>query len=96
MGEIAKTLVSLSGPDAVHGVIPEALLRGERDDCNGEKAAGELQQENGNAMKTPMQVKSVIDESVYGRISVVEVRTRSVERPRGPSLSRVSGPFFHS
>ena len=26
MGEIAKTLVSLSGPEAVHGVIPKALI----------------------------------------------------------------------
>ncbi|KJX93196.1 lysine decarboxylase-like protein, partial [Zymoseptoria brevis] len=72
MGEIAKTLVSLSGPDAVRGVIPEALLRGERDDCNGEKVAGELQQEVGHAMTTPMPVKRMIDESVYGRITVVE------------------------
>lgn len=31
MGELAKTLVSLSGPDAVHGIIPEALVRYERD-----------------------------------------------------------------
>ena len=26
MGEIAKTLVSLSGPASVHGIIPEALI----------------------------------------------------------------------
>ena len=31
MGEVAKTLVLLSGPDAVHGIIPEALLRHERE-----------------------------------------------------------------
>ncbi|KAK3685522.1 hypothetical protein B0T22DRAFT_220702 [Podospora appendiculata] len=31
MGEVAKTLVSLSGPDSVHGIIPEALVRYERD-----------------------------------------------------------------
>ena len=30
MGEVAKTLVSLSGPEAVHGIIPEALMRFER------------------------------------------------------------------
>ena len=30
MGEIAKTLVSLSGPDSVHGIIPEALIRYEQ------------------------------------------------------------------
>ena len=30
MGEVARTLVSLSGPDAVHGIIPEPLLSFER------------------------------------------------------------------
>jgi uncharacterized protein (TIGR00730 family) len=30
MGELAKTLVSLSGPKAVHGVIPRALIRTEK------------------------------------------------------------------
>lgn len=30
MGELAKTLVSLSGPEAVHGVIPRALIRTEK------------------------------------------------------------------
>lgn len=27
MGEVARTLVSLSGPDSVHGVIPAALVK---------------------------------------------------------------------
>jgi len=30
MGELAKSLVSLSGPQAVHGVIPRALIRTEK------------------------------------------------------------------
>jgi uncharacterized protein (TIGR00730 family) len=30
MGEVAKTLVSLSGPQSVHGIIPEALQRYEQ------------------------------------------------------------------
>lgn len=30
MGEVAKTLVKLSGPDSVHGIIPAALLDFER------------------------------------------------------------------
>ncbi|KAF4342084.1 Rossmann fold nucleotide-binding [Fusarium beomiforme] len=30
MGEIAKTLVSLNGPQSVHGIIPEALVKHER------------------------------------------------------------------
>lgn len=35
MGEIAKTLVSLSGPDAVHGIIPEPLVEYEQDADKG-------------------------------------------------------------
>lgn len=31
MGELARTLVSLSGPQAVHGIIPEALVQYEQD-----------------------------------------------------------------
>ena len=31
MGELARTLVSLSGPHAVHGIIPEALIKYEQD-----------------------------------------------------------------
>lgn len=31
MGEVARTLVSLSGPDSVHGIIPRSLLAQERD-----------------------------------------------------------------
>jgi uncharacterized protein (TIGR00730 family) len=38
MGEVAKTLVSLSGPDSVHGIIPEALVRYERDPTYRSKA----------------------------------------------------------
>jgi uncharacterized protein (TIGR00730 family) len=30
MGELARTLVSLSGPSSVHGIIPEALIRYEQ------------------------------------------------------------------
>jgi uncharacterized protein (TIGR00730 family) len=30
MGEIAKTLVSINGPQSVHGIIPEALVKHER------------------------------------------------------------------
>lgn len=36
MGQIAKTLVSLSGPQSVHGVIPEALMKYEQHDASTE------------------------------------------------------------
>jgi uncharacterized protein (TIGR00730 family) len=58
MGEIAKTLVSLSGKDAVHGVIPEALLRYERGSGDGTEKIGDA--------------SDLIDENIYGRISVVK------------------------
>ncbi|POR38720.1 LOG family protein [Tolypocladium paradoxum] len=32
MGELAKTLCEVSGPDSVHGIIPEALVNHERND----------------------------------------------------------------
>ena len=35
MGEIARTLVSLSGPGAVHGVIPKALIQYEQQGREG-------------------------------------------------------------
>lgn len=49
MGEIAKTVVSIAGPDAAHGIIPEALVKWERDstystkkDANGYHVPEEL------------------------------------------------------
>jgi uncharacterized protein (TIGR00730 family) len=58
MGEVAKTLVSLAGPDSVHGIIPEALVKWERD--------GTYQSVNpSNGMRIP-------EEAVYGRTTVVK------------------------
>ncbi|TID20339.1 lysine decarboxylase-like protein [Venturia nashicola] len=57
MGEVAKTLVSLSGPDSVHGIIPETLIKYEQSwdpELNGGK------------------VGSVIDEKVFGKTTVVK------------------------
>lgn len=41
MGELAKTIVALTGPDSVHGIIPEALVRYERDPQYTSKAQTE-------------------------------------------------------
>ena len=54
MGELARTLVTLSGPESVHGVIPEALIRFEQEGREGET-----------------DVKSTIDEAIFGRTTVV-------------------------
>ena len=57
MGELAKELVKLSGPDAVHGVIPQALMRFER---------------NYREEGTKLDPQQLIDEKTYGRTTVVK------------------------
>jgi uncharacterized protein (TIGR00730 family) len=57
MGEVAKTLVSINGPDSVHGIIPEALVKYERD---------------GTYQTTNKSNQVVPEESVYGRTTVVK------------------------
>ncbi|PHH78138.1 hypothetical protein CDD82_3190 [Ophiocordyceps australis] len=62
MGEVAKTLCELSGPDSVHGIIPEALVKYERD--------GTYQTVNSNNQFVP-------DQARYGRTTVVaDMHTR--------------------
>lgn len=62
MGEIARTLVSLSGPDSVSGVIPTALVQFEQEGRPGTVSA------HGGCS---------IDENVYGRMTVVpDMHTR--------------------
>lgn len=56
MGELAKTLVSLSGPQAVHGIIPAALVR------------NEVQYEASQAD----DVRKTINDKVFGRTTVVK------------------------
>ncbi|EMF15504.1 uncharacterized protein SEPMUDRAFT_161672 [Sphaerulina musiva SO2202] len=79
MGELAKTLVSLSGPSSVHGIIPEALLKYERKG-----------RENGDA-DTP---DKIIDENVYGRTTVVkDMHQRKQMMAREVMHSGVGGGF---
>jgi len=67
MGEIARALVSLSGPDSVHGIIPNALIQFEqegRPGTGGEEEAGR-------------PTTTAINESIYGRMTVVpDMHTR--------------------
>lgn len=61
MGEIARTLVSLSGPDSVHGIIPEALIQFEQEGRPGTATASD-----------PKPSTSLsIHEKMYGRTTVV-------------------------
>ena len=62
MGQVARTLVSLSGPDSVFGVIPSPLVQFEQ-----EGRPGTASSHNGCS----------IDENVYGRMTVVgDMHTR--------------------
>jgi uncharacterized protein (TIGR00730 family) len=60
MGEVAKTLVSLSGPSSVHGIIPEALIKYEQ---NWDPSQAE------DSVK---DVGKVIDEKIFGKTTVVK------------------------
>lgn len=65
MGELAKTLVWLSGPEAVHGVIPSALLGFERDfNEDGNGTAVNDPKENAQSRR--------IDDTTFGKITVVK------------------------
>ena len=66
MGEVARTLVSLSGPDSVHGIIPEALVRYERDP-NYTSSTQEATT-NGDA---PSKL-AIPEENIFGRTTVVK------------------------
>ncbi|GAB7365337.1 hypothetical protein MBLNU230_g6417t1 [Neophaeotheca triangularis] len=83
MGEVAKTLVALSGPSAVHGIIPGALMKFERKfDSNGQE------QDDGQ------NGKREIDESVYGRTTVVkDMHTRKQMMAREVIESGPGGGF---
>lgn len=64
MGELARTLVSLSGPESVHGIIPTPLIKYERQGWDGSKDDGE------KGLPVP-------DYEVYGRTTVVaDMHTR--------------------
>lgn len=60
MGELARTLASLSGPDAVHGIIPKALIAFEQQ--------GRPTQQDVASEEEP---KVDSDEKCYGRTTVV-------------------------
>lgn len=82
MGEMARTLVSLSGPSSVHGIIPHALVRYEAqyDPSHGSDAA------------------KTIPDSIYGRTTIVEdmharkAMMAQLVREGGPGSGFVSLP----
>lgn len=90
MGELARTLVSLSGPQTVHGIIPKALIQTEKaydgatkavnGDAGKEAERGMSQAEMEQLQKDQgknVDVGVMIKESEYGQTTVVaDMHTR--------------------
>ncbi|KAK4168947.1 hypothetical protein QBC43DRAFT_83276 [Cladorrhinum sp. PSN259] len=84
MGEVAKTLVSLSGPESVHGIIPEALVRYERDPHYTSTSTSAAATPSGTTTTTTPKENApkeeplaVPEEKIFGRTTVVaDMHTR--------------------
>lgn len=89
MGELARTLVALSGPDSVHGIIPQGILEYERPE--GATKEHEAEEQKGlirgwlvklglGGTKVPMRSphnSALLSEEIYGRTTVVrDMQTR--------------------
>ena len=94
MGEIARTLVSLSGPDAVHGVIPTALV-------SFEAAGRPLGKDTGEKPAASETSSKPSPESAYGHTTVVRTMHERkqkmaelvVEGGEGSGFVAMSGGF---
>ncbi|KAL1981310.1 hypothetical protein VTN96DRAFT_2803 [Rasamsonia emersonii] len=89
MGELARTLVSLSGPQAVHGVIPRALIKvedgyknsAEPTPTESEAEEGKTQKGAGKAhertLPSLMDKTTLLKETEYGITTIVpDMHTR--------------------
>jgi uncharacterized protein (TIGR00730 family) len=78
MGELARTLVSLSGPNAVHGIIPRALVEIEEGYKNTPDTKSDVPDAKNNTGKSAERVvASSVHESDYGIVTVVpDMHTR--------------------
>ncbi|KAJ5166453.1 uncharacterized protein N7482_005234 [Penicillium canariense] len=73
MGEIARTLVSLSGPKAVHGVIPRALVKVSAKGVGENGAATEMNGGKGaERVVSEAEDQEEIPESEYGVTTIVQ------------------------
>ena len=85
MGELARTLVSLSGPDAVQGIIPGPLVKYEQQSTRSSSSSS----------------KNTPDEAIYGKTTVVpDMHTRKqlmaravIESGPGAGFVALSGGY---
>jgi predicted Rossmann-fold nucleotide-binding protein len=83
MGEVARSLVALSGPDSVHGIIPAPLMKYER----GPDSRDDEVREGGD----------LPEPEIYGRTTVVkDMHTRKQMMVCFCSLFFAYPPFFIS
>ncbi|EYE97238.1 LOG family protein [Aspergillus ruber CBS 135680] len=83
MGEIARTLVRLSGPESVHGVIPRALIRIEPGYDNAQKAQEQEHKTMSHGkdaervLNDPISKAALLQESEYGVTTITaDMHTR--------------------
>ncbi|PKX89945.1 LOG family protein [Aspergillus novofumigatus IBT 16806] len=79
MGELARTLVSLSGPQAVHGIIPKALVEVEEGYKDIDRQRGTTKDSSPNRLGKAAErvVSHSIEESDYGLVTIVpDMHTR--------------------
>ncbi|KAJ5099197.1 hypothetical protein N7532_006198 [Penicillium argentinense] len=103
MGEIAKTLVSLSGPQAVHGIIPRALVKVSTKNGNGNGNGNSEQSGGGKAAERIVSPDDEygIPESEYGITTIVPdmhtrkrlMATKVMQGGRGSGFVSLAGGF---
>lgn len=105
MGEVARTLVSLSGPQAVHGVIPRALVKveaGYKGEANGTGAgAGAGAKSHERVLKDTLDSATLLEETEYGTTTIVPdmhtrkrlMATRVMEGGPGSGFVSLAGGF---
>lgn len=109
MGELAKKMVSLSGPESVLGIIPAAIMPAERPDPAGGTAKEPAKKKTWTAWiketfkntKKAKEEMSLLNEETYGRTKIVSdmsARKRSmieevVSGGSGSGFIALSGGF---
>ena len=106
MGEVARTLVKLSGPQAVHGVIPRALVRiepgydknKERDEQPSTMTGGKDAE---RVLNDPLDNAALTNESEYGMTTITAdmhtrkrlMATKVIEGGPGSGFVTLAGGF---
>jgi len=88
MGEVARTLVSLSGPESVHGIIPAPLVKYERGPDSDEAAS---HAENGNLPEYNLYGKTTVVKDMHTRKQLMAKEV--LEGGEGSGFLALSGGY---